>query len=232
MIFNIRLGTFGGPMRVGDLLGVANVIEHFRQVENDSSIKFYLEPGSISTTKYVLEFYDWLMYNTDYFTMNRGADYLPWQRVNVWDYRDIAGDLVKIPNNSKTAKKVVVNPLFDAPYNTYRNWSDRVYQEVIDYCESTFTGYELVLVSQKPLSRQGWRNVNDLHQVLGEIMEADTYVGGDTGLSHFAGALERGPDPIYYYSSRSLLHTTPINWHTNKKGTLRTYWLDFENTGW
>lgn len=232
MIVNIRPGVFGSTIRMGDQVAIANVVEHFRITNSDQSIRFYIDPRALDQTSYCGNFYQFMLDNTNYFSADKGDFDLPWQRVNIWDYRDIAGDLVKIPNNLKSVKKIVVNPLFDATYNTYRNWTDTVFQEVLEWCESTFPNYELVLISQKPLYKHGWHNVNDLYQVLKEIMAADTYVGGDTGLSHFVGALERGPDPIYYYSSRGLLHTTPINWMTNRKGHMRTFWHDFEGTKW
>lgn len=232
MIVNIDIGVFGSTIRMGDLVACANVVEHFRLTQNDRTIQFHIKPRARHPSGYCTDFYMWLCANTDYFTNVEGDFDLPWRRVNLWDYRDIAGDLVKIPNKVPAVKKIVVNPLFDADYNQYRNWSSSVFDNVISWVEQTFPGYEFVITSQKPITKPGWRNVTDLVAVLNEIMSADTYIGGDTGLSHFVGALERGPEPIYYYSSRGLLHTTPINWHTNKKGIMRTYWCDFENTQW
>jgi hypothetical protein len=231
MIFNIKLGTFGGPLRLGDLLGVANVVEHFRQVENDPGIKFYLDPGSISNTKYVLEFYDWLMYNTNYFTVNRGNEYLPWERVNIWDYRDISGDLIHIENNQDRQKKIVVNPLFDAPYNTYRNWPISVFNEIINQ-HNEYSDYEKIIISNTEIKSPGWRCVTDMTDVILEIMTCEKYIGGSTGLSLFVSALNNPPENVHVMSSRCLLHTLPFRWQTDPRCTIKTYWLDFENTKW
>ena len=38
MIINIEPGTFGGPLRNGDLLGVCNVLEHIRKTNNNPQI--------------------------------------------------------------------------------------------------------------------------------------------------------------------------------------------------
>lgn len=231
MIFNIKLGTFGGPLRLGDLLGVANVVEHFRQVEKNPDIKFHLDPGSITQTKYVLEFYDWLLYNSNYFTLSRGNEYLPWERVNIWDYRDMSGDLIRIDNNHNKQKKIVVNPLFDAPYNTYRNWPMSVYNKIInEYNE--YTDYEKVLISSSKIESPGWKTVTDMADVILEILTCEKYIGGSTGLSLFASAIENPPQAVHVMSSRCLLHTLPFRWQTDQRCRIDTYWLDFENTKW
>lgn len=231
MIININDKNFGGPMRMGDIIGCANVVEHFRQLQN-SPIKFYCHPSALQPTTYVQNFYSWMVLNTDYFSLSPGQIDLDWARVNLWDYRDIAGDLVKISNNSLQEKKLVLMPLFDADYNVYRNWPIKLYNEILSECETKYPDYDKVLVSKNLPAPNNWRVEHDLARTLDEIKSACVYIGGDTGLSHFVGALDKGPDPIYYYSSRGLLHTTPFNWYSHKKGQLRTYWLDFENTKW
>ena len=231
MIFNIRLGTFGGPLRLGDLLGVANVVEHFRQVESNSKIKFYLDGNAVGTSSYIQEFYKWLLENCDYFSSSPGDQYLPWQRVNVWDYRDIASDLIVIPNMATQQKKIVVNPLFDAPYNTYRNWTESVYNQTINEYNQ-YSDYDKVIISNKATQESGWRNATDLQQVLEEIMTCEIYIGGSTGLSLFASCLDNPPLNIHVMSSRCLLHTLPFRWQNDPRCQIKTYWLDFENTKW
>jgi ADP-heptose:LPS heptosyltransferase len=62
-------------------------------------------------------------------------------------------------------------------------------------------------------------------------MSAETYIGGDTGTSHFAWALDKSPkNLIYYSSSRGLVHTLPF-YALEGKGKIKSYWLDFEG-GW
>lgn len=232
MIFNIEPGTFGGRLRMGDLVGVCNVIEHLRKINNNTSIQFHIKMTAIGEESNCIQFYLWLIQNTNYFAAEESNKTLPWKNVNVWDFRDISGDLVEIPNNLKKQKKIVICPLFDAPYNTYRNWPKEVFDKIISEHEKYPTFYEKVIISKSPMNIPGWKDSSDLITNLNHIMTAETYIGGDTGLSHFAGALVDGPEPIYYTSSRGLLHTTPINWMTKNKGTMKTYWLDFEGTQW
>lgn len=231
MILEINSSTFGGLMRIGDIVACANVVAYIRKSTNTELLQLNIS-NAIQPAAYVQEFARWMTNNTDYFSRDPAEGSLPWRRVNLWDYRDIAGDLVVIKNKLAQQKKIVVNPLFDAAYNTYRNWPDHIYKEIIEQTEMSYPNYDLVIVNQHNINIDKWRCSTNLTETLTEIMTAEYYIGGDTGLSHFVGALDRGPEPIYYTSSRGLLHTTPINWYTNKKGTMRTYWLDFENTQW
>lgn len=232
MIINIEPGTFGGPLRMGDLLGVGNVVEYIRKINNNPLIQFHIKMAAISEELHCRHFYFWLINNTNYFTVDEGTQSLPWNKVNVWDFRDISGDLVTIPNKYTQIKKIVISPLFDAPYNTYRNWPKEVFDKIISDYSKYPDFYDKVILSKTPMDIPGWRNCTDILESLNHIMTAEVYIGGDTGLSHFAGALDKGPEPIYYTSSRGLLHTTPFNWMTKNKGTMKTYWLDFEGTKW
>jgi len=231
MILGTTAATFGGLMRLGDIIACANVVEHLRQQLGEPELKFNIV-NSVQPTPYVQEFLAWMTDNTDYFSQSPAERNLPWARVNLWDYRDIAGDLVVIKNKHLQQKKIVVNPIFDAAYNTYRNWPQHVYNEIIQDKQTAYPDYDLVIVNQYNITIDKWRCSTNLTDTLMEIMTAEQYIGGDTGLSHFAGALDRGPEPTYYTSSRGLLHGTPFNWISNKKGTMKTYWLDFERTQW
>lgn len=230
MIVNISPESFGGQMRMGDIIACANVVAHFRKIDNDH-VKFYIAEA-VKPWGHVMEFLSWMTMHTDYFSADPGNINLPWRHVNLWDYRDIAGDLVTIQNDRSQVNKVVVAPLFDADYNLYRNWPHEVYINIIKECNELYPDWDKVIVHKNLAAPTGWRASYDLAQSLEEIMTARIYYGGDTGLSHFAGALSSGPEPIYFTSSRGLLHTTPINWYTNKKGQLKTYYLNMENTQW
>ena len=229
-IINIEPDTFGGPLRNGDMLGVANVVEHLRNSNKDPNIKFYIESHGINPAEYNKQFYEFLLEKTNYFTTIPGKQSLTWRKVNVWDFRDVCGDLVKIKNTHTKEKKIVISPLFDAPYNQYRNWPTELFLQLVKQYDN-FDG-EKIIVNAKPFNIVGWKDSVDFKESLKHIMTAEIYIGGDTGLSHFVGALDQGPEPIYYYSSRGLLHTTPLYWMTEKKGTMKTYWLDFEGTKW
>ena len=72
-----------------------------------------------------------LFRSTDYFSAFEGTESLPWRRVNIWDFRDISGDLVKIPNILPMKKKIVIFPLTDAPYNQWRNWPSHLLNALV-----------------------------------------------------------------------------------------------------
>jgi ADP-heptose:LPS heptosyltransferase len=79
---------------------------------------------------------------------------------------------------------------------------------------------------------EGWRYSTNFVQNYYHITTAEVFVGGDTGSSHFAWALNRGPkDMLYYNSSRGLIHTLPF-YLLQGKGRMTNYWLDFEGTKW
>ena len=233
-IINIEPGTFGGPLRMGDLVGVCNVVEHLRKTNNNPEIRFHVRAEATSTDRNVQDFHSFLISATDYFSAFEGQESLPWRRVNLWDFRDISGDLVKIPNNKPMQKKIVIFPLFDAPYNTYRNWPRELLQHLIEkYSAEEYKDYTKVICS-KDTAYYGeeWINSTDIIENLNHIMDAEIFIGGDTGTSHFAWSLDRAPkDLIYYNSSRGLIHTLPF-YLLQGKGRMSTYWMDFEGTTW
>lgn len=237
MIINIEPGTFGGPLRMGDLVGVCNVVAHLRKKNNISDLRFFLKPGTINQSEHCLKFYSWLITHTDYLSAFEGNESLSWRRVNLWDYRDISGDLVKFVNYTDPKKKIVICPVLDAPYNTYRNWPKEEFQRQIDYYNVGFKDYEkIICLSNKNLLPcevpESFKISTDFLENLQHIMESERYIGGDTGTSHFAWSLDRGPKELCYVnSSRGLMHTMPF-YLLSGKGRASTYWLDFEGTSW
>ena len=234
MILNIRKGVFGDCIRNGDLVAVANVLEHLRKINNNPMMKFWIDPEAISSEKYVEDFYNALKMLTNYFSAQPGTEDLPWKRVNLWDFRDICGDLVKIPNLRETKKKIVIFPLTDAPYNNYRNWPTHVFTNLIEkYSSEEYNGYEKIICSKAGFAaNDGWSVSTDMIENLKHIMEAEIFVGGDTGTTHFAFALAKPPkDLLYYGSSRALIHTLPF-YLLQGKGRMFNYWLDFEGSSW
>ena len=230
MILNIKKGVFGDCIRNGDLIAVANVVEYLRLETPD--LKFYIHSDAMAQADYNRQFYSWMLKNTDYFSETPGEKDLNWSRVNLWDFRDISGDLVKIHNPLIQEKKIVICPLFDAPYNTYRNWPRPVFDDLLEhYSKSLYDGYEKIIATNNPdFYHEGWTQSIDIEINLYHIMSAEIFVGGDTGTSHFAWALDKSPKTmIYLNSSRGLLHTLPF-YLLKGKGSTRTYWLDFEGS--
>ena len=231
MIINIEPGTFGGPMRMGDLIACANVVESMNQGKKDDKIKFHLRSSTIINEDHCKMMYMWLLQNTEYFSDEPSNTSLPWKKVNLWDFRDISGDLVTIPNKLLQKKKIVVCPLFDAQYNTWRNWPKSIFEQIIQIYNN-YDDYEKVIITKNNITVDGWTTSSNFIQNLNHIMEAETFIGGDTGTSHFAWSLDRSPQNLIYYgSSRGLIHTLPF-YLLKGKGKMVNYWLDCEGTTW
>ena len=130
-------------------------------------------------------------------------------------------------------KKIVVFPLFDAPYNQYRNWPKFTYDKIMaKYSSDEYKDYEKIICSKEPINRDGWTSSTFILDNLKHIQEAEIFIGGDTGTTHFAFALSRSPkELIYLNSSRALVHTLPF-YLMRGKGQMSKYWLDFEGTTW
>jgi hypothetical protein len=235
MIINIEPGTFGGPARNGDLIAIANVVEHFRKINNNPKIRFHMKPGTIDSAKYVQDFHSFLIMISDYFSSFEGTESLPWKKVNVWDFRDICGDMVKIGNLIPMKKKITIFPLTDATYNQWRNWPPYVLEELVKkYSSEEYKDYEKIICTNNTgyVPNDEWKVSTDFITNITHIMDTEIFVGGDTGTTHFAFSLDRGPeDLVYCGSSRALVHTLPF--HLLKgKGRMTNYWLDFEGTSW
>jgi len=240
MIYNVKLGTFGGAMRMGDLVALMNAIQFLRR--DNPEVKFYLEPGSVSDADNVQQFLQYAYFRWDYFSEIPSTLNLPWNRVNLWDFRDISGDLLKLNNERGMKNKIAIFPVWDAPYNTYRNWPNSVLNMLfIQYNQPVYDSFEKVICispnMRKVLDNEyaippDFQVSTNFIDNLDHVLSCYTYIGGDTGFSHLASVLDRGPiDLIYFYSSRGLIHTTPFHLF-NGKGHMNRYWLDFEGTSW
>ena len=145
-IINIQQKDFGGRIRGGDILGVCNLLDHIRFLENNPYIKIYLPDESIEDRSSVKKLREILKEHTDYFSETPGETSLTWRKVNIFDFRDISGDNVVIKNTAEQKKKIVVCPVFDAPYNVYRNWPGPTMQSIIGkFNEEQYQDYEKVI---------------------------------------------------------------------------------------
>lgn len=233
MIYNVPPDAFG-PLgtRNGDLIAICNIIEWIRKQKNDSTIKFFLAPGILNKEDYIQKFYDFLCDNTDYFSKSPGDKILNFHNIGVWDFRDIIGDNVKIKNNYEQTKKVVVFPLYDAQYNSQRNWSIDVMNNILLEIKEQYPEYEKVICAKDHppeglIDTSGFKVSTDFAENVKHIMESMVFYGGDTGVSHLASVIDPGPELNYVYSSRCLIHTLPFYFISQRKGNLKTYWLDF-----
>lgn len=230
MIINIRRGVFGDMMRNGDILGACNVLEYFRLLNKNPEIKFFLEDDCYQNSDYTIKFLQFIKEHTNYFSEIRGVENLNRDDINVWDYRSVAGDLVKIDNSSYDKDKIVcIFPIFDAPYNLYRNWSVNLTHHILQKYISKYPEYKIIMgVSDKlkEFVESEFAGYNiifsyDLIDNLKYICQCEVFVGGDTGTSHFAGSLTNPAKNDYYYASEEWFHTFPL--HFNENGNMILY---------
>lgn len=233
MIYNVPVDAFG-PLgtRNGDLIAICNIIEWMRKEKNDPSIQFFLASGVLNKEDYIQSFYSFLCNKTDYFTKTPGKRILDFHNVSVWDIRDIIGDCVTIKNDHVKQKKVVIFPVYDAQYNIQRNWSMDIMGTILNECREKYPDHQKIICSKDIppeglFDHTGFKISTDFMTNIGHIMDAEVFYGGDTGVSHFASVLEPGPELNYIYSSRCLIHTLPFYFLSERKGNLRTFWLDF-----
>ena len=54
-VINIQQKDFGGRLRSGDILGICNILEHIRKVEQNTDIKYHLSDEAIQPDEYVIK---------------------------------------------------------------------------------------------------------------------------------------------------------------------------------
>jgi len=201
VIMNVTPRRYGVAIRNGDMIGLCNIVEHLRQREKRQDIKIHIEDGTIHKADFRFQFRDFLMQHTDYLSNEPGGMIL--DNLYIWNYRRDAGDYVKIKNPHPQKKKICITPVFDAQYNKFRNWSIDNTQKFIDqYSIPEFDEYEKVfcgIVTPSELNYRGFVISKDFIENLNHVMESEIYIGGDTGMSHFAGSLDPYPKTLIYY---------------------------------
>ena len=219
MVINIQKKDFGGRLRNGDILGVCNLIEYMRIKENNPDIKFYLEDDGIEQKGFGVKFRDFLKKHSDYFSDVPGESYFQFERLNLWDFRSITKDNVKIDNSSYTKKnKVCIFPLFDAPYNIYRNWNIPLANDIIKKYSELYSEYDIVICIAKNLE-QYYNNLElgratlsfDFDDNLMHILDSRVFVGGATGTSLLASCLTNPADNYFFYSAQDIFQTFPFD---------------------
>lgn len=194
IIINITGHDFGGLLKMGDIIAVLNVLEYMRKVNNNYNIKFYIPDSSLHPGKdYVISFRNFLKQNSDYISSIEG-DLSFNGFVEIWSFRESHGDLVDIKNNFSLEKKICIFPLIDAHYNTERNFSNDLFQNIIDsFSNKEFDEYEKFIcvkdVISESINLNGFKLSNDFNTNLIHAVTCEYFVGGDTGISHLVGAM-------------------------------------------
>ena len=232
MIYNITKSTFGTMgTRCGDLIAICNIVEYLRKTKNPNT-QFHIPKSVLNQDDYIHKFYDYLTEITDYFSKEEGFLELPFYNVSVWDFRTIIGDNVLIKNEKEQEKKIVVFPLYDAEYNSQRNWSIEILNEILEECRLKYPNHRKIICSKEQppeglFNCDGFEISTDFITNINHITTAEVFYGGDTGVSHFASVLDKGPELNYIYSNRCLIHTIPFYCLSKGKCNLKTFWLDF-----
>lgn len=226
-VINVNRAMFG-DLRNGDMIALLNVLSFLRRETKNYDLQFYLPESEIFQAVHCKEFLTFLKANTDSFSDEPGVD-LSVPPINLWNFRGRIGDLFFInPDGYEQKKKIVICPLFDAPYNTWRNWPASLTQEIIDrFSTSEFDGYEKVLCAVSPVEGVFYRDFvlsTNFQDNLAHIIESEIFAGGDTGTSHFAGALLIGPK-LYFYleGEHSRLHTLPFGYFSCEELNMYTH---------
>lgn len=206
VVINIKGEQFGGLLKMGDLIATLNVLAYMRKVNNNPSIKFYVPDTALQNDKdYVRMFRDFIMENSDYISKSIGNyDFAGF--VEIWSFRENHFDLIQMSSNYNLKKKICIFPLIDAHYNTERNFSNELLQDIInEYSSEKFNDYEKYICIKdylpENISINGFKISNDFKDNLQHLADCEYYIGGDTGTSHLAGAMNNNLNKklIFYY---------------------------------
>lgn len=234
-------GLFGphpnvAGLKAGDLIACCNFLEFIRGQQDDPTMQLYLADEVIFPGHTII-LRDWLEEHTDYVTTSPtklvelnvipGTDPTYSTMYNIWNIREDVlcrkqsvfdiPDAVRIPSLPMKSK-IVLAPLMDADYNHERNWSLQYTQNLIKSCLWFQPTYEWILVSKEPiigLELGPFVYSHNYKENLNHIREAKVYIGGDTGLSHFAGSIDSSMCREYHYSKSTYGTTNPLNWKSN-----------------
>lgn len=233
-IFNIKHHHFSN-VKNGDLLGMCNLVAFLRKRENRNDIKFFITDDALEDAEYARKFRKYIIENTDYLSDVSGIDLeIPevngltgmvlngkWFAANLWQMRGAIGDHIVLDIERPKSKKICIFPVMDAhDHTTGRNWSIAQAQEIIDkFSQSEYDDYEKYFccadsLNTQQLNLRQYTKSCDLYGNLEHILTCSDYVGGDTGMTHFAYSLKNNPNLHYYtnFTNRWLV-TMPFNFY-------------------
>lgn len=192
VVINITGHDFGGLLKMGDMIATLNVLEYMRIHNENPNIKFYIPDTALQTEKdYVREFRDFVAKISDYISYTPGQFNFE-GFVEIWSFREQHGDLVKIKQALLVTKTICFFPLIDATYNTERNFSKELIQDIInEYSSPIYNKHEkfICIKGELPegIDTKDFIISNSFKQNLYYAATCEYYIGGDTGLSHLAG---------------------------------------------
>lgn len=206
-VLNITGEQFGGKLKMGDLIAVLNILQYTRNTTGSPLLQFYIPDSELQPGReYVKLFKDYLIANTNYISDTPGDTQYNGYGIEIWSFRKHNGEFVSITNNAEMQNKICIFPLLAADYNYERIWPLTTLQSIIDEYTVGYDNYEKIIctVVEIPpsINLHNFKISTDLIENLNHIQTCKYYIGGDTGLSHFASALNN-PKQIkqyYYYS--------------------------------
>lgn len=242
-VFNVNFVHFC-TIRNGDLLGICNLVAFLRKREDRNNIKFHVTNDAMHDAEYCRKFKKFITENSDYLSDIPGEDlqipFVPGLTgvkasngrpyyISLWTVRGGIGDHVSIKVDKEKQKKICIFPVFDAGYNTGRNWNLDLTQEIIDKFEAPefsehqkyFCLSDKIALSEN-LDLKNFAKSHDYEDNLEHILTCSEYVGGDTGLTHFAFSLETSPKLYYFSNLTGYNYTLPFN-ITSKNCEMRLY---------
>lgn len=192
-----------GMVRMGDAVGIAAFLELLR-FQFNTNIRIYLPKGhSAGVLPTYLGDYFYLFYD---FSLMKQLPY----RGNIWGWYEYATKYYDITPKFPNAQlvhnfpmlKFCINPLFDAPYSKDRNWKPELLQKIVTAILDNYPKTATISVIASPTLTLPTLppSVKIVQKTLGdslrELMTSDIYIGGETGLTHFAFQVERYPKVV------------------------------------
>ena len=229
---------------MGDLLLVLNIFQTLRDDNNNPTLKFYLpdsevaglDPAGGPLTNHVTLLKKNLEGLTDFFSLTPGTQDLEghWE---IWSWRSIRGDVIKIQDDTPMQKKICIFPLLDAAYDIERNWPKAIFQYAIDeFSEEKYDIYEKFIclkdIPNDGPDLKGFKYSTDFVENMNHIQTCEYFRGGSTGSSHLASALDSESRNLAYYYHDGV-HGT---WNSlfgrplRAEGKMRFYTLEGELT--
>ena len=207
-VWNVPKRCHDGPVRMGDLTFLLYRLEYERRRCTTHHLKFYIPDENIFTHEhwgnvngdFRLLYKHWLEQRTDYFSAVPGEEDCP-VVLSWWGMLRDLKDLVAIKNPEPLQRKIVIFPVVDAKYDQERNWPNRVFDDILrEY--SQYQDYERVICCAHDLPTMHLYNFTiskDFHANLQHILECEIFVGGASGFTILAGALDRPERRMEFY---------------------------------
>lgn len=216
MIYNLNENNIDSYLRMGDILAILKRLHYDRSYYNLTDATWYISDSLLVDEKgqfvqYRKDLIEWLHYNTDYLSLEPGLVDYPHQicitDMLFWWGFSVAPGLLKINNFQAMKQKICIFPLLTAIYNIERNWSMSLYQSIIDsYSTDMFQGYEKIICIEHDhptgIDLKDFTISKDFNSNLNHLLDCEYYIGGDTGFSHLAGALNKPERKKFYYFCR------------------------------